>query len=150
MKSLGVPDARLDVELNSGNSEVLDPVTGVVREFSDAFGLSRNLHISFRQDLPQYGLSYGLTFNESGGATSYRLRETSKRQRSGDDLSVFVETKEFFGLNIRAGVNDILETAFINTRAVYDAPRSSGNLALLQINESRTGPWGFVRISGKF
>lgn len=150
LKNLGVPDARFDFELNSGNSEVLDPVTGVVREFSDAFGLSRNLRISFRQDLPQYGLSYGLTFNESGGATSYRLRETSKRQRTGDDLSVFVETKEFFGLNIRAGVNDILETAFINTRAVYDAPRSSGNLALLQINESRTGPWGFVRISGKF
>jgi hypothetical protein len=100
--------------------------------------------------LPQYGFSYGLTFNESGGATSYRLRETSKRQRTGDDLSVFIETKEFFGLSIRAGVNDILETAFINTRAVYDAPRSTGNLSLLQINESRTGPWGFIRISGKF
>jgi hypothetical protein len=150
LKNLGVPDARLDVELNSGNSEVLDPVTGVVREFSDAFGLARNLRVSFRQDFPQYGFSYGLTFNESGGATSYRLRETSKRQRTGDDLSVFIETKELFGLTIRAGVNDILETAFINTRAVYDAPRSSGNLTLLQINESRTGPWGFVRISGKF
>ena len=150
LTNLGLPDARLDVELNSGNSEVLDPVTGVVREFSDAFGLSRNLRVSFRQDVPQYGFSYGLTFNESGGATSYRLRETSKRQRTGDDLSVFIETKEFFGLNIRAGINDILETAFINTRAVYDAPRSSGNLALLQINESRTGPWGFIRISGKF
>ncbi|MCF8509188.1 MAG: TonB-dependent receptor plug domain-containing protein [Hyphomonadaceae bacterium] len=150
LKNLGLPDARLDVDLNSGNSEVLDPVTGVVREFSDAFGLSRNLRVSFRQDVPQYGFSYGLTFGESGGATSYRLRETSKRQRTGDDLSVFIETKEFFGLNIRAGVNDILETAFINTRAVYDAPRSSGNLALLQINESRTGPWGFIRISGKF
>jgi hypothetical protein len=150
LKNLGVPDARLDVELNSGNSEVLDPVTGVVREFSDAFGLARNLRVSFRQDFPQYGFSYGLTFSESGGATSYRLRETSKRQRTGDDLSVFIETTELFGLNIRAGLNDILETAFINTRAVYDAPRSSGNLALLQINESRTGPWGFVRISGKF
>jgi hypothetical protein len=150
LKNLGVPDARLDVELNSGNSEVLDPVTGAVREFSDAFGLARNLRVSFRQDFPQYGFSYGLTFNESGGATSYRLRETSKRQRTGDDLSVFIETKELFGLNIRAGLNDILETAFINTRAVYDAPRSSGNLTLLQINESRTGPWGFLRISGKF
>ncbi len=150
LKNLGVPDARLDVELNSGNSEVLDPVTGVVREFSDAFGLARNLRVSFRQDLPQYGFSYGLTFNESGGATSYRLKETSKRQRTGDDLSVFVETQEFFGLNIRAGLNDILETAFINTRAIYDAPRSSGNLSQLQINENRTGPWGFVRISGKF
>jgi len=150
LKNLGLPDARLDVDLNSGNSEVLDPVTGVVREFSDAFGLSRNLRVSFRQDVPQYGFSYGLTFGESGGATSYRLRETSKRQRTGDDLSVFIETREFFGLSIRAGVNDILETAFINTRAVYDAPRSSGNLTLLQINESRTGPWGFIRISGKF
>jgi len=150
LQSLGVPDGRLDAELNGGNSEVLDPVTGVVREFSDAFGLNRNLRISFRQELPQYGFSYGLTFNESGGATSYRLRETSKRQRTGDDLSVFIETTEFFGLNIRAGVNDILETAFINTRAIYDAPRSSGNLALLQVNESRTGPWGFIRVNGKF
>lgn len=150
LKNLGVPDARLDFELNSGNSEVLDPVTGVVREFSDAFGLARNLRFSFRHDLPQYGFSYGLSFNESGGATSYKLRETSKRQRAGDDLSVFVETKEFFGLNIRAGVNDILETAFINTRAVYNAPRSSGDLSLLQTNESRTGPWGFIRVSGKF
>lgn len=150
LKNLGLPGARLDIEANNGSSEVLDPVTGVFRDFSDAFGLSRNLRVSFRHDLPQYGFSYGLSFSESGGATSYRLRETSKRQRTGDDLSVFVETNKFFGVNIRAGVNDILETAFINTRAVYDAPRSSGNLALLQINESRTGPWGFVRISGKF
>jgi hypothetical protein len=150
MKNLGMPDARLDVELNSGNSEVLDPVTGELREFSDAFGLSRNLRLSFRQDLPELGFSYGLTFNESGGATSYRLRETSSRQRTGDDLSVFIETQALFGLNIRVGVNDILETAFINRRAVYDAPRSTGNLTLLQINESRTGPWGFVRINSKF
>lgn len=148
LKNLGAPNARLDVELNSGNSEVVDPVTGVVREFSDAF--NRNWRVAFRQDVPQLGFSYGFSFSESGGGTSYRLKETYKRQRTGGDLSVFIETKQFFGLNIRAGVNDALDPAFIANRAVYDAPRSTGDLVLFQRSESRNGPFGYIRVSGTF
>ena len=148
LKKLGVPNGRLNVELNSGSSEVVDPVTGVVRQFSDSF--NRNWRVSFRQDVPQFGFSYGLSFSESGGGTSYRLKETFKRQRTGGDLSLFIETKQFFGLNIRAGINDTLNPAFIANRAVFDAPRSTGNLALFQRTEARNGPSGSIRISGTY
>lgn len=148
LETFGVSDGRLELELNSGNSEVVDPVRGDVREFSDNF--NRNWRVAYRQDLPELGFSYGFSFSEGGGATSYRLKETFKRERTGGDLSVFIETNQFFGLNIRAGVNDILEPAFISNRAVYDAPRSTGNLILFQQVQSRNGPFGFIRINGAF
>ena len=148
LEHLGVPDGRLELELDSGNSEVMDPVTGVVREFSNNF--NRNWRVAFRKDMPQFGFSYGFSFGESGGGTAYRLKETYKRQRTGGDLSVFVETNKLFGLKIRAGFNDILDPAFISHRAVYDGPRSIGSLILFQRNESRNGPFAFLRINGAF
>ncbi|MEZ6030029.1 MAG: TonB-dependent receptor plug domain-containing protein [Hyphomonadaceae bacterium] len=148
LDNLGLPDARLDMSLNSGNSEVVDPVTGNVREFSDAF--NRDWQISFRQDVPEHKFSYGFAFGEGGGATSYRLKETYKRERTGGDLRVFFETTQIEGLKIRVGWNDALDPAFISNRAVYDAPRSTGNLILFQQNQSRNGPFGFVQISGTF
>ena len=148
LKTLGIPGGRLNVDLNSGNSEVVDPVTGVIREFSNAF--NRQWRVSFRQDVSQLKFSYGFSFSESGGGTSYRLKETQKRERTGGDFSAFIETKQFLGLNIRTGITDTFNPAFIATRAVYDGPRSTGKLALFQKNESRNGPSGFIRIGGSF
>lgn len=149
LKNLGIPNGRLDLDLSSGNSEVVDPVTGKIREFSDAF-FNRSWRVAFRQDVPELGFSYGFSFGETGGGTSYRLKETYKRQRTGGDLSVFIETKKILGLNIRAGVNDSLDPAFIATRAVYSAPRSTGSLVLVQQNEARNGPFGYIRVSNTF
>ncbi|MDZ4760589.1 MAG: outer membrane beta-barrel protein [Alphaproteobacteria bacterium] len=145
---LGLDNAKLDLALNSGSSEVVDPVTGLSREFSDYF--TRQWNVDFRQDLPSWGFSYGFRFSESGGGTTYRLKELFKRQRSGGDFSVFVETKRFFGLNIRAGFSDIFDPYFFATRVVFDGPRSTGAPILIQNSESHNGEFGFIRLSGTF
>jgi hypothetical protein len=148
LKPFGLTGARLDVELNSGSSEVVDPTTGVTREFSDEF--NRNWSVEYRHDLPAQKLSYGFEFGESGGATAYRLRETFKRRLTGGNLRVFVETTRVPGLNIRVGVNDTLDPAFISYRAIYDGPRSTGNLVQFRQADARNGPMGFIRVSGSF
>jgi hypothetical protein len=148
LKNVGVPGGRLDLQLTNGDSEVIDPVTGATRAFSDDF--NRFWRVAFRQDLPDLGFSYGFSFGGSGGATSYRLKETFKRVRTEGDLSIFVETRKLFGLNVRAGFNDIFEPAFKGDRIVYNAPRSTGAVTLRQKSESRGGPWGFIRIAGTF
>jgi outer membrane receptor protein involved in Fe transport len=148
LQRLGIPNSRLDLSLDSGNSEVVDPVTGETREFSNAF--NRQWRIEYRQDLQSLGFSYGFSFGESGGGSAYRLKEIYKRQKTGGDLSVFVETTRFFGVNVRAGVNDIFDPAYVSNRSVYDAARSTGNLTLLQRAESRNGPIAYLRVKGSF
>jgi hypothetical protein len=93
--------------MNDGDSEVVDPVTGRVREFSNSF--NNNWNVSFRQDVPEHGFSYGFSFGGGGSATSYRLTETFTRQRTAGDLQLFVETNRIAGLKVRVGWNDIFD-----------------------------------------
>ena len=145
---LGITGGRLDIDIRSGNSEVVDPVTGVIREFSDEF--NRRWTLAFRQDVQDLGFSYGINVGGSGGGTSYKLKELSKRQREGEELSVFIETRKFYGLNLRATYSDILSPSFVNNRVLYNGPRSTGTITQLQRQFSQTGPNLQVRLSGVF
>jgi len=148
LRRLGVQGGRLDIDLRSGNSEVTDPVTGDIREFSDEF--NRNWNIRFRQDLRELGFSYGFSYGESGGGTSYRLKETFKRQRSVGDLSVFLETSKLYGLNVRLGYNDILKGSFTSNRVLYSGPRGSSPQLLRQTSSTANGPFAYIRVAGSF
>lgn len=145
---LGIKGGRIDLDLRSGNSEVVDPVTGVIREFSDEF--NRRWNLAFRQDVQELGFSYGFNLGGSGGGTSYKLKELSKRQREGQEFSVFAETRKFFGLNLRATYSDILSPSFVNNRVLYTGPRSTGSIYQYQRQFSQTGPNLQVRVSGVF
>ncbi|MBU6319252.1 MAG: outer membrane beta-barrel protein [Alphaproteobacteria bacterium] len=145
---IGIKGGRLDIDIRSGNSEVVDPVTGVIREFSDEF--NRRWTLAFRQDVQDLGFSYGVNMGGSGGGTSYKLKELSKRQREGEELSVFVETRRFYGLNLRATYSDILSPSFVNNRVLYNGPRSTGTVTQYQRQFSQTGPNLQVRLSGVF
>ncbi|MGD2133295.1 MAG: hypothetical protein PVI23_10915, partial [Maricaulaceae bacterium] len=95
LERFGVEGGRLDIDLRSGSSTVVDPVTGESREFSDEF--TDNWSTSFRQDLAAHEMSWGVSASGGGGATAFRLNETFRRQRVGTALGVFVETTRFFG-----------------------------------------------------
>lgn len=142
----GLTNARLDFDGRTGSSEVADPVTGETRNFSNAF--DRNWNVNFRQDFPAQSWSYGFRLSESNGGTAYRLEETFKRQRTDGDLSIFVETTRFAGLNIRVGYNDIFDPAFVSDRVIYDGPRSTGVPVERQRSQSANGPFAFIRING--
>ncbi len=146
---VGIDGGRLVLDYYNGQSSITDPVTGETRRFSNAFGW-RGLSAEYRQDLPALQFSYGFSVSEDYGATTFRLRETFRRERTGVNLNLFVETTRFFGLNIRAGYDDVLETQYESHRVVYDAPRSSGVPFLIQDGHGRNGPIAYLRIAGSF
>ncbi|HEX5007656.1 MAG TPA: TonB-dependent receptor plug domain-containing protein, partial [Hyphomonadaceae bacterium] len=110
LEIIGLAGARLDTSLSGGGSEVTDPVTGETREFSDEF--KESWFISFRHDFPAQKFSYGFRYADGGPATAYRFNETSRRSREDADISAWIETTAFFGLRIRAGVDDMFPAEY--------------------------------------
>ncbi len=147
LDNLGWKGARIDASLSDGGTKVTDPVTGQTREFSDEF--KGNWSIAFRQDVPEYKLSFGFRWSDGGSATAYRFNEESRRSRDDADASVFVETSHFLGLKIRLGVDDILPADFSRNRLIY-APNRSGPLSRAERNWSTNGVQPYIRVTGKF
>lgn len=155
MDNLGLKGARIDASFVGGGAEVTDPVTGVTREFSDEFKESWSL--SFRQDFPEAKWSYGFRYSDGGGATAYRFNEISKRLRDDPDIGVFVETSRFFGLRIRAGVDDIVPAEYSRDRRIFTAATPGGNpdrangvFLRTEKTHSTNGVQPYIRVSGKF
>jgi hypothetical protein len=155
MDNLGLKGARIDATFAGGGAEVTDPVTGVTREFSDEFKESWSL--SYRQDFPEQKWSYGFRYSDGGGGTAYRFNEISKRNRDDADIGIFIETSRFFGLRIRAGVDDILPAYFSRDRRIFTAATPGGNPDRangVYLRQERTystnGVQPYIRVSGKF
>jgi hypothetical protein len=157
MDNLGLRGARVDTFVSGGGSEVTDPVTGATREFSDEF--VGTWSISYRQDFPEAKWSYGFRYSDGGGSTSYRHNEFSKRMRNDPDISVFVETTQFFGLRIRAGLDDMFPAEFTRDRRIFGQDpgnalarpdRSTGVYTRNEIQHSTNGVQPYIRVSGKF
>jgi hypothetical protein len=147
LEMVGLEGARLDTSLTGGGSEVTDPITGETREFSDEF--KETWFIAFRHDFPAQKFSYGFRYGAGGPATAYRFNETSRRARVDADISAWVETTAFFGLRIRAGVDDIFPAEFARTRVFYTPDRSETAVGVEQTH-STNGVQPFIRVSGKF
>jgi hypothetical protein len=157
LDNLGIKGARIDTNLAAGGSEVTDPVTGVTREFSDEF--KETWSISYRQDFPDAKWSYGFRYSDGGGGTAYRHNEISKRMRDDADISMFVETSRFFGLRIRAGVDDALPADFSRDRRIFGQDtsdplarpdRATGVYVRREKTNSSNGVQPFIRVSGTF
>lgn len=148
LEFLGLPGARIDTLLVGGGSEVSDPVTLQTREFSDEF--KENFSISFRHDLPEQKLAYNISYNDGGPGTAYRFNEISRRSREDPDLSFWVETSAFFGIRIRAGVNDLFASDFARTRVISQTTRASSALNRIEQTHSSNGVQPYIRIFGKF
>jgi hypothetical protein len=148
LDNLGIAGARLDLSLSAGGSEVTDPITGLQREFSDEF--KENWSINYRQDFPQQKWSYGFRLNDGGPSTGYRLNETSRRSRDDMDFGIWAETSAFFGLRIRAGLDDLFAADFTRIRHIYSGLRQITPLARVENSHSSNGVQPYIRISGKF
>ncbi|HEX5008571.1 MAG TPA: hypothetical protein VFV70_15760, partial [Hyphomonadaceae bacterium] len=82
-------------------------------------------------------------------ATAYRFNETSRRSREDADISAWIETTAFFGLRIRAGVDDMFPAEYARTRVIYTPDRAGAPVRIEQTH-STNGVQPFVRVSGKF
>jgi hypothetical protein len=148
LDQFGLKGARIDTSLAAGGAEVTDPITGRTREFSDEF--KENWTVSFRQDIPEWKMSYGFRYSDGGPGTAYRFNEASRRSREDADASIFIETTRWFGLRIRAGVDDLFPAEFARNRLIYVGDRELTPLRQIERMHSTNGVQPYIRISRKF
>ena len=116
--------AKFDLDAQIRKSRLLDPVSGVVRQFDRS--QPRNFNIQFRHDVPASDWAWGANFRHTAFLPYYRLAEEGLEYNLANAFGVFVEHKDVFGLTVQARLNNILEQNNALVRSVYAGRRTSG------------------------
>ena len=132
------PGGRLDLRLEFGDSEVLDPLLGTPRKVSgtDTFEVGTE----FRQDFPNTDWATGFGFDYEEQAPDYRLNSINRRQESFAFANVFVERKNVKGLTIRASISNVLDRRNEFSRVVF-LDRRAG---IVSFEEQRSRSFGTI------
>ncbi|MEO6386894.1 MAG: TonB-dependent receptor [Croceibacterium sp.] len=145
---LGIPGAKVDVDLSWLHTQLSDPLTGLAREFDKAQPYSVN--VQFRHDLPGSNWAYGASVRTSGIRPYYRLAEFGYDHNLRTALGVFVENKDVFGLTVQARLNNILENQSVLDRYVYAGPRNSAPLLFHEDRRREVGHLVNFTVKGNF
>lgn len=129
----GLNGAQITLKGRLQDSSVTDPVTGNERALSSEGGfkgdmLFRNENryaydIDFRQDREAMRLSWGVGIAARANRSLYKVNELDIFDE-GIDLSGFIETTRWFGLNLRIDGQNLLNTLNTRVRTIYAGERS--------------------------
>ena len=108
---------------------MVDPLTGDTRRISGQ--RPDNLNINFRQDLPAQHLTFGFGWFGGWEEDYYRLEEVQSLRLRHFYLS-FIEWKPNPGFTLRAELNNYDPYRFTIERFVYDGPRDTGALDMVE------------------
>jgi hypothetical protein len=142
---VGWRGAKLDLNLQFQNTSLEDPLTGLQRPINE--NLTREIDVSFRQDIPETDWAYGASFYQFRQSPLFRLDERWQFLDTPGRLGLFVEHKDVLGLTMRAGVDNLLGTNESFNRIFYDGRRP----APIRFTEDRDrfyGPIFTLTISG--
>lgn len=149
LDGVGIKGGILKFSGGYRDSEVRDPIGGFDREFR--FQNEYSWNIDFRQDIPEWKLSWGGDYSDVGQGRSYRLNEIQATDPGGGDFDLFVETTYFKGITIRLAADNIGEQKRPLLRTFFTPSRLPGGV--FSSTETRT-TWGArlyqLIISGSF
>ncbi|MFT3724953.1 MAG: TonB-dependent receptor [Hyphomonadaceae bacterium] len=129
LKPFGIDGGELKASGTWQNGEVTDPLTGEKRRISGQ--RPQTLNVNFRQDLPEQKLTWGLGWFGGWEEDNYRLEEVQSL-RLKNFFSSFIEYKPTTNFTLRAELNNLDPYRFTITRFVYDGPRDTGALAMVE------------------
>jgi len=141
---LGWRGAKLDLNLEVRDSDVIDPLFGIGRPIS--VNLRYLIGVQLRQDLPRSDWAYGASYDDRRNYDNFRLRELSNLYVP-TGLAAYVEHKDVFGLKARATVGNILGANETYRRAVF-VDRRDGPLAFTERRRRSHGPVFTFTLSG--
>lgn len=144
---LGIRGAKLDIDAQFRKSRLTDPVTGVEREY---FFLPRNINFEFRHDIPGSDWAWGAGFHTQDFNNYYRTAEFGLDYNLRNQLRLFVENKDVFGLTVQARLNNILEQNSILDRFVYAGRRGSTPLLYHEYRRREVGHIVNFTVKGSF
>ena len=138
---IGVPGAKLDMNLTFQRTRLTDPLTGVHRPFNE--NTTRQVEINFRHDIPRTQWAYGAGFSQYRQSAGFRLDQRFLYLDTPGNLGVYVEHKSVFGLTVRGSVDNLLGTNESFSRSFYDGQRNATNSNIL-FTEDRDRFYGTI------
>ena len=144
---LGFRGAKLDMAAQFRKSRLTDPVTGDERAY---FFQPRNINFEFRHDVPGSDWAWGADFRTQEFNPYYRTAEFGFDYNLRNQLRLFVEHKDVFGLTVQARLNNILEQASILNRLVYSGRRDSSPLLFHEYRRREVGRIVNFTVKGNF
>lgn len=142
---VGIPGAKIDMNLQFQKTRLTDPLTGERRSINE--NMTRQLDISFRHDIPRTDWAYGGNFFQYRQSPLYRLDQRWQFLDTPGSLGAFVEHKDVFGLTVRASVDNLLGTNESFTRIFYNGLRTNGELST-EARDRFYGPIFSLTITG--
>lgn len=145
---IGWKGAKLDMSAYVRNSRLKDPLTGERRQLSES--TLAEINLNFRQDIPKSDWAWGVEYYRFIQTAGTRLDQTSQFIMQPGDLGVFVEHKDVFGLKVRGGVYNLLESNERFYRTVYQGGRRTNAIAFTEDRSRYAGLVFDFRVSGSF
>ena len=124
---LGLPNALLTTGLGLHDSEVTDPFLGIKRRMRNNGRWSARM--SFRHDITDLALSYGLFYsnnsNDSSGRVAIDIIDIEQRKNQ-PNLSAFIEKKAFGNITFRFDAQNLSDNEFCRTRTRFVGATAAG------------------------
>lgn len=144
----GFRGAKFDFDAQLRRSEIVDPLTGVTRQFDRSQPYSFN--IQFRHDVPASNWAYGGSFRRFGVEPYHRRAEIGYDWNIRNALSLFLENKNVFGLTVQARVNNLLQQNQALDRTVYAGPRHTSPVLFREYRQRELGRIASLTVKGNF
>lgn len=135
---LGVKGLRMDAELELGESEVLDPLTGIARPLSDFEYFE--IDIELRQDLFGTPWAFGGAWRHNERRDSVRIDEIARRTDRPGYARLFIEHKDVAGMTARFRLGNLANQRDNFSRTIF-VDRQAGTV---DVREERRRKFGVV------
>ena len=146
----GIDGAKLDITAKFHQSTLIDPVTGVKRDYEQDGYLPVFYEVGYRHDIPESPFAWGLVFAETSTNVGYRLNQKTVQEHTWPQAhKLFVEHKDIAGMTLKIALEDVFGFTWNNSRTFYDGDRN-GAITGRETN-SKQSPWFiFVSLTGNF
>ena len=145
---LGFKGAKIDSNFRLEDSNIVDPVLGIRRAFSN--NTDRHADVTLRHDVPGSDWAWGAGFEYNHTLPYYRLFEVGRQFEGPTYTYAFVENKDVFGLTVRAQWFNVGNGRRIIRRTVYDGPRDVSPVLFFEDTNQAVGDLFDITVSGKF
>ena len=150
MQTFGIAGGKLDLIAELHRDELDDPVTGERREYRKHGYIPELYQLTFRQDLPQSQLAWGVILRETSAMSDYRIDSVRNWDHTSlEQHKIFLEYKDLWGMVAKLELEDIFGYTSKRERVFYDGDRN-GDIVGREASRNES-PWILrLSLSGTF